>query len=66
VHYDDTGSDGDLNDFILEVAVVVRRRLLDTITQTVGQAQANTKFAKGAGVKYSAEFEKAKKKKPTD
>jgi hypothetical protein len=66
VHYDDTGGDGDMNDFILEVAIVVRRRLLDTITQTLGQAQANAKFTKGAATRFSAEFEKAKKKKPTD
>lgn len=66
MHYDDTGGDGDLDDFILEVAVVVRRRLLDIVTEAQGQAQANAKFARGAGRRRAKKFEKARKMKPTD
>jgi hypothetical protein len=66
VQYDDTGGDDDMNDFILEVAIVVRRRLLDTIAPATGQAQANAKFKSGALKGLSAEFEKAKKRKRTD
>lgn len=66
VQYEDTGGDNDMNDFILEVAIVVRRRLLDTVTQATGQAQANAKFESGAFQKLATEFERAKKEKLAD
>ena len=41
VHYDDTGEDRDLNDLILEVAMVKRRPL---VLQAEGQLEVNARF----------------------
>lgn len=45
VHYDDTGSDADLNDFILQVAVVGRRSWFDLV-QAHDQEETNAKVEK--------------------
>jgi hypothetical protein len=47
VHYDDTGGDRDMNDLILEVAVVGRRSWGDLV-QAVSQEAANKRFKKTA------------------
>jgi hypothetical protein len=47
VHYDDTGGDRDMNDFILEVAVV-RRDRPDIIVLAEGQADVFRKFEREA------------------
>jgi len=47
VHYDDTGGDQDMNDLILEVAVVKRDRP-DIVVAAEGQLEAYKKFEKEA------------------
>ena len=66
VHYDDTGGDGDLNDFILEVAVVARRRLVDVLTEATDQAAAHRLFTRKALPRLKKEFAQAKKIKRVD
>ena len=46
VFFDDAGGDGDMNDFILEVAVVRRRRLIDVV-ETAGIAALIRDFEEG-------------------
>lgn len=48
VQYDDTGGDRDLNDFILEVAIV-KREEWGVLTQAEGQAEANETFERNIG-----------------
>jgi hypothetical protein len=66
VHYDDTGGDGDLNDFILEVAIVVRRRLFDPSIEIPAQELAHATFTKRALPGLKKTFAKTKKMKLTD
>jgi hypothetical protein len=61
VQYDDTGGDRDLNDLILEVAIVGRTPI-GIIVQAEGQLEATTHFEKHAAPRIRAEIEKAKKK----
>jgi hypothetical protein len=44
VHYDDTGGDRDMNDLILEVAMVKRRPLV--VSQADGQLEVNERFVR--------------------
>ncbi|SOD41929.1 hypothetical protein [Nitrosovibrio sp. Nv4] len=43
IHYDDTGADRDMNDFILEAAIVGRRSWLD-VAQASNQEASNERF----------------------
>jgi hypothetical protein len=61
IHYDDTGGDADLDDFILEVAIVVRRRLVDVLIEATDQATAHASFTKEALPRLKKEFARAKK-----
>ena|SRR5215468_3114010 len=61
VQYDDTGGDRDLNDLILEVAIVGRTPI-SIINQAVGQAEANAHFEKFAAPRIRKEIEQAQHK----
>jgi hypothetical protein len=61
VQYDDTGGDRDLNDLIIEVAIVGRTPI-GILTQAVDQKAATLHFEQYAAPRIRAEIEKAKKK----
>jgi hypothetical protein len=59
VHYDDTGEDRDLNDMVIEVAIVGRTPI-NIFTQAVDQAVATLHFEEHAAPRIRAEMAKVK------
>ena len=60
VHYDDTGGDRDLNDMILEVAIVGRRPI-NVFEPAIGQDSATEIFKKQGMPRIQEEIAKVKK-----